>query len=206
MDTKKSQVLLALTTAYNDAKTEADRKVILTLEDNVRNDSIDISNVKTTVINGKTYLDYSDAANTMLIKDATEASKPKNEGLAWFNSKEKGGAPWDIKLPKNWGNAMPNTLYLGISGTFAVYGQVMSADDLGNLHYGYVGRAAGYGIEFLSLAAGAANIRDNDKVSLSDALKEAIRDRAPAYGDKGLKDGDNKWIRKGYAWATNSGW
>nr|WP_242835847.1 polymorphic toxin type 44 domain-containing protein [Clostridium sp. DL-VIII] len=99
---------------------------------------------------------------------------------------------------------MPNTLYLGRSGTFVVYGQIMCADDLGNLHYGYVGNAENFTVEFLSLAAGAANIRDNSKVSLPEALEEAQNQNAgpPGYCDK---KGDNDWIREGYAWA-NSVW
>jgi hypothetical protein len=203
-DTKKDQVILALTTAYNSADYD-DKILILTLEYNVKNDYVDISNIKTTVINGETYLDYSEAANTMLIDHATETQKHAwtINDLNWFNSMVKGGAPWDIKLQKNWGPAMSNTLYLGTSGTFAVYGQPMSADDLGNLHYGYVGKALGYGIDFFSKAAGAANIRDNQGVSLPVAMAKALEAGPPGYGDK---SGDNDWIRQGYAWATNSGW
>ncbi|CAH1058966.1 polymorphic toxin type 44 domain-containing protein [Paenibacillus pseudetheri] len=63
-----------------------------------------------------------------------------------FVAKVKSGAPWDYKLP------------YGYSKKWLFGGLVTTGEDLGNIHYGYVGRAAGFSENVLKTAAGVYQI------------------------------------------------
>ncbi|MDF9844557.1 MULTISPECIES: polymorphic toxin type 44 domain-containing protein [unclassified Paenibacillus] len=63
-----------------------------------------------------------------------------------FVAKVKSGAPWDYKLP------------YGYSKKWLFGGITTTGEDLGNIHYGYVGRAAGFSELVLKSAAGAYQI------------------------------------------------
>jgi len=64
----------------------------------------------------------------------------------YFASKVKSGGAWDYKRT------------YGTSSLYYFKGNIKSGEDLGNMHYGYVGRAAGFSSTILKTAAGAYQI------------------------------------------------
>ncbi|WP_436663986.1 polymorphic toxin type 44 domain-containing protein [Alicyclobacillus acidoterrestris] len=108
------------------------------------------------------------AFNTMLIDDGKTMQSDYNaylqqgilEGLTTvedrnqatadtayqFAYNERQGGVWDIKQ------------YYGYSTLYSYGGELFSGDDLGNIHYGYVGRAAGFTSTTLQTAGGIVQI------------------------------------------------
>ena len=86
-----------------------------------------------------------------------------NQGLrlantAWFISQVKGNGPWDIKVVDSWEKQFGDILELkDMSKAFAYNGQVVTPENLGNLTYGYLGRAMGWSEEALCLGGGVVN-------------------------------------------------
>ncbi|MGG3157638.1 polymorphic toxin type 44 domain-containing protein [Priestia megaterium] len=64
-----------------------------------------------------------------------------------FASKVKSGGPWDYKK-----------VY---KGSYTFNGKSARGEDLGNMHYGYVGRASGFSSSILKTAAGAYQIKSD---------------------------------------------
>ncbi len=81
------------------------------------------------------------------------APGPKKQAYELWISMVKSGAPWDYKreVLERFGPGV------------AVNGVVYRFDILGNIHYGFVGMAAGFGPLELKAGAGAANFWDNLK-------------------------------------------
>jgi len=104
-----------------------------------------------------------------------------------FEGFVKGGGIWDIKRNKE-------TIY-GIANddqtVFIFYGEEMSSQDLGNFHYGVVGKAAGYLRWVLLYMAGRAQI--GEKRSKKEWQTFPFNFRSP-YGDD---PGDQMWINMG---------
>ena len=99
---------------------------------------------------------------------------------------ERPGGAWDIKLEDNWENAFVGLLFLYEKG-FVFRGNVYVAHEYGNLLYGYMGRATGFGDVTLYWGGGVAN---QNSISC-DEVKEA-----PLYGD--LLE-DHEKIEEGYS-------
>ncbi|MED0676190.1 polymorphic toxin type 44 domain-containing protein [Aneurinibacillus thermoaerophilus] len=77
--------------------------------------------------------------------DKDQGTYPAGTGLE-FASKVKSGGEWDYKRT------------LGPSTKYEYNGYAMRGEDLGNVHYGFVGRAAGFAPTILRSAAGAYQI------------------------------------------------
>ena len=103
----------------------------------------------------------------------------------WFYHQVNHGAVWDIKRETQWKAALPDLPYLrdedGKFGDFVFRGAVTTAEGLGNIMYGYAGRATGFGEVTLYWGGGVAA---QGSVN-SDAVTQP-----PYYGDS-KEDHDN---------------
>jgi len=93
--------------------------------------------------------------NALIMAYAAEEAKeegtyPWSVGLA-FAEKVKPGGEWDYKTK------------LGRKKQYIFNGYLMKGEDLGNIHFGYVARAATIPIELIATAEGAALIYHGDK-------------------------------------------
>ena len=104
----------------------------------------------------------------------------------WFFDQVRDGAVWDIKLYSRWVAALPNVPRLESGVKFVFRGDVITSEDMGNIMYGYTGRATGFGEITLYWGGGVAN---QNSVN-SDELTEP-----PLYGDD---QNDHNNIKKGY--------
>lgn len=104
--------------------------------------------------------DYTQALNQVLITNTIKASIVSdttgyNGGTAFFYWVERSNGIWDYKLEKNWERDI-DVPYLGNSGEFIYNGKVTTAEDFGNIHYGYVGSAMGFPEKVLYIGGGYA--------------------------------------------------
>lgn len=104
----------------------------------------------------------------------------------WFYNQVNHGRVWDVKLQNRWEQAMPNVTYLGQSVEFLFREHVIDAEDLGNIMYGYTGRATGFGDITLYWGGGVAK---------QGSLNNAAVNTPPLYGDD---ENDHKNIELGY--------
>ncbi|MBD2869291.1 polymorphic toxin type 44 domain-containing protein [Paenibacillus arenilitoris] len=79
------------------------------------------------------------------LTDIEQETYPFGTGLE-FASKVKSGGVWDYKLT------------LGVDTPYKYAGYNVTGEDLGNIHYGFVGRYAGFSKNLLLTAAGAVQI------------------------------------------------
>lgn len=79
------------------------------------------------------------------LNEKQQGTYPLGTGLE-FASKVKGGGPWDYKLQYGWDN------------WYTYNGRYVKGEDMGNFHYGFVGRASGFGATLLRSIAGAVQI------------------------------------------------
>lgn len=93
--------------------------------------------------------------------------------FAWFFLQVKDGAVWDIKLPEKWTAALPNTPFLD-EIHFSFRGYEITAEDMGNIMYGYTGRATGFGKTTLFWGGGVANQNSMNNTEVT---------TPPYYGD-----------------------
>ena len=108
------------------------------------------------------------------------------ESFRWFYNQVNHGRVWDIKLQNRWEEAMPNVPYLEPPTKFLFRGNYVTAEGLGNVMYGYNGRATGFGDVTLYWGGGVAK-----KGSLNDP---EVND-PPKYGDD---EDDHIAIELGY--------
>lgn len=99
--------------------------------------------------------------------------------LYWFFTQVNTGCAWDIKLPDRWAEALPGIPFLATA--FVFRGMIITAEDLGNIMYGYTGRATGFGPVTLYWGGGAAKRKDLNHPDLT---------VPPLYGDD-QNDHDN---------------
>lgn len=104
----------------------------------------------------------------------------------WFYERECDNAVWDIKNNPQWSNALPDVPYLGLTEEFVFRGSKYSAEDIGNILYGYNGRALGLGKITLFWGGGAAKRGSVNHETLT---------IAPLYGDD---ENDHDNIEKGW--------
>lgn len=72
-------------------------------------------------------------------------------------------AEWDYKRQTQWERDI-NVPYLGVTGEFMYNGEITTAEDFGNIHYGYVGKSMGFTDEILYFGGGYAHCGNNIKV------------------------------------------
>lgn len=177
---------------YNSAKTDAGRAKAHADANNIRSQYVNI-----TTIGGEEYPDYSQAINSMLINHAVECQGHINDidsGLSWFYGMVTHKAPWDIKLENRWKERL-NVSWLGKDtngnfNQFALFGQLITAEDLGNIHYGYVGSALNYGPTTIFYGGEAAAVGKWKTMQIG----------PPFYGDD---PNDHAMIQKGIDWYNN---
>lgn len=107
----------------------------------------------------------------------------------WFLGQVNHGQVWDIKVPACWNAALPGVPFLYENNTFLDFvfrGEITTAEGLGNIMYGYTGRATGFGETTLYWGGGVAaqGSIDNDEVR-----------NPPYYGDTVA---DHYNIQKGF--------
>ena len=103
------------------------------------------------------------------------------ESFLWFYERECDNADWDIKYSDKWNRALPGIPYLGKRVDFVFRDMTVSAEDIGNILYGYNGRAMGFGKVTLFWGGGAAKLGSVNHESLT---------LPPLYGDD-QNDHDN---------------
>ena len=108
----------------------------------------------------------------------------------WFYQHVNNGEVWDIKIEERWKAALPNVPYLkdekGNYIKFAFRNNLITAEDAGNIMYGYTGRATGFGEITLYWGGGVAKTgsTSNDEVTTP-----------PYYGDD---ENDHYSIKMGF--------
>jgi|GEM_PF-3686664 len=88
--------------------------------------------------------------------------------FTWFYTHVNHNAVWDIKREARWKEALPDVPYLGVSADKFLYrGELYTSEDMGNLMYGFVGRACGFSDVTLYWGGGVAaqGGMNNDKVT-----------------------------------------
>lgn len=106
--------------------------------------------------------------------------------FVWFYEQVNSGEVWDIKLENRWEAALPNVPYLGLDTEFLFRTHIVSAEDLGNIMYGYTGRATGFGDITLYWGGGVAK---------QESMDNAAVNTPPLYGDD---QNDHDAIELGY--------
>ena len=114
------------------------------------------------------YPDYSEELDRVLIRNTAISEAVSNnttivETLAFFSAMEYKRQPWDYKESVIWNAEFKNN-YLGVDGPFLYHGKVTTAEDYGNIHYGYVGSALGIPPEILFMAGGIVKCKIDPKV------------------------------------------
>jgi len=88
--------------------------------------------------------------NSNKIKSDTENMNQVDK-MKYFITNVKTGGIYDLKNTGNW----KEDIYYD--------GHVMESQDIGNYHFGYIGRAIGYDIDFLTAGAGAYQLYEHPK-------------------------------------------
>ena len=159
--------------------------------------------VKVGRYNGKFYRDYTVPLNNLLktakelaedhrcmswtqycawvydISVLMEPSLSEHAGMTlgsftWFYGQVNHDAVWDIKRPNRWKAALPNVPYLGLETEFLFRGNLTTAEGMGNILYGYAGRATGFGAVTLYWGGG---------VAAKGSLNDPEVNTPPNYGD-----------------------
>ncbi|MCE5187711.1 MAG: polymorphic toxin type 44 domain-containing protein [Eubacteriales bacterium] len=101
--------------------------------------------------------------------------------LLWFYNNVKADAPMDYKNPIIWKKALSGLPYPEEDKVYHVFGYDISSSDLGNLNYALVGKALGIPEKLLLQQAGAAQLRDHEKMKFFKSQRESFR--LDDYGD-----------------------
>ncbi len=104
--------------------------------------------------------DYTKELNTLLTKNIVKAEVVNHSTIpavsnSYFYMKVKSGGAWDYKIKDNWERDL-DVPYLGNRGLFMYNGKLTTAEDFGNINYGYVGSAMGYLPTILYMGGGYA--------------------------------------------------
>ncbi len=104
--------------------------------------------------------DYTKPLNKVLNENRIKGEIISNStgyigSFPFFHEVEKKGGIWDYKLDDNWERDI-DAPFLGWDGKFIYNGKVTTAEDFGNIHYGYVGSAMGFPEKILYIGGGYA--------------------------------------------------
>jgi len=105
--------------------------------------------------------DYSKELNKVLSSNALtvlylKEVKSTDYSAVYFYDNVKPRGMWDYKRKEQWKKDV-KTPYLGVTGEFCFNGEVMTAEDFGNIHFGYVGTALGFPDWMLFIGGGYAS-------------------------------------------------
>lgn len=108
--------------------------------------------------------DYSKELNKVILQNTYEIITIKEQfggevaAMEFYHSVNTGGI-WDYKIPKRWKESI-NVQFLGYNKPFIYNGVITTAEEFGNIHYGFVGSAVGFSPTILFIGGGyAANKR-----------------------------------------------
>ena len=94
----------------------------------------------------------------MLQRNEEECQKHKDDfdmGLSWFRSQVTHNGPWDIKMQEHWDEEVGVEFTVREIKTLRLInlynGEVISAEDLGNITYGYWGTSMGHSRDYYIL-------------------------------------------------------
>lgn len=107
--------------------------------------------------------------------------------LTYFYGQVASGHPWDIKLKENWEERFEESgivaQYYSQQFKIVYNGNIINAENLGNITYGYFGTAMGFSSETLYWAGGLPNIKSNPSNIFKDYFGESGDDHDwVAYG------------------------
>ncbi len=178
----------------------------ITLTDDMGN-----AGVKIVSIDGIEYYDFSKQVNKMILNNAQVCIENRSDGgndylleiyktLQWFHNQVNHNAPWDLKRTGRWNEQLPELKDFNIRDSngnftkFVLNGDVIAAEDLGNITYGYWGRAIGFGETLIYAGGGYAAVGNN-------ADDPRIYDQKQFYGDA---ENDHIMIEKGISWYNSA--
>ena len=92
----------------------------------------------------KQYKDVSVPINNALNRDKGTFAEHSGE-LIWFKNQVNHEADWDIKRKDPWERTIGSTFPGDYNTTVVLYGTFTTPEELGNITYGYLGSAAGFG-------------------------------------------------------------
>ena len=152
------------------------------------------TNTKSNTPNKNNLPDYSDELNKVLQQNATEAnyySKTLSQmaALKYFKDQVNHKQEWDYKREEIWEQEF-DVPYLGTQGKFIFNGEVITTEDFGNIHYGYVGKAMGFSDELLYMGGGYAHCGVNPLVLVGPYYCDDPNDH------KAIKKGIDMWNRQ----------
>ncbi len=108
--------------------------------------------------------DYSKELNKVILQNTYEMITTKEQfggavaAMEFYKYVNNEGI-WDYKIPDRW-NKDINVPFLGLNKPFIYNGIITTAEDFGNIHYGFVGSAVGFSPTILFIGGGyAANKR-----------------------------------------------
>jgi len=120
------------------------------------------------------YYDWCLSASPSIDPSVAEHGLRTVASFGWFYTYVRDGAVWDIKVPSRWEDALPSCPYLGAKN-FIFRGKEINAADMGNIMYGYTGRATGFGKITLFWGGG---------VAAQGSINNAAVSTPPYYGDR----------------------
>ncbi len=129
----------------------------------------------------KTLPDYSKELNKVILQNTYEMITIKEQfggevaAVEFYYSVNNGGI-WGYKIPKRWENGI-NVEFLGYNKPFIYNGVITTAEDFGNIHYGFVGSAVGFSPTILFIGGGyAANKKTPINIFIKTNYGDSIED------------------------------
>ena len=120
--------------------------------------------------------------------------------LGWFFTQVTHRGPWDLKVDESWRKTIgiePIPAY-GVKGKpnekFLFSGKAVNREELGNITYGYLGKAMNFPDVIIYLGGGVAAQGKNLKDMIINSAKNLEVLKPPYYGDS--KD-DHEWVEFG---------
>ena len=101
--------------------------------------------VKITIVGNKPYRDISTPVSNAVKRDEADFAAHKYN-LLWFNKQVNDYGVWNLKYREDDGNHWEDTLgisFWGYDEVMLLFGLEVKVEDVGNITYGYLGKAAG---------------------------------------------------------------
>ena len=147
-------------------------------------------------INERYSKDIREEFNTLLLQLLTDnfalfpAIKTKNiiKELIWFYQQVTHKGPWDLKVDESWEKTIgikpiPRFGLAGANEYFYFSGKYVNREELGNITYGYLGKAMNYPDTILYIGGGVAAQGKNFGEMILNALISGDFLNPPYYGD-----------------------
>ena len=133
------------------------------------------------------YCEWLQEISSLLTPSVSQHTGMQLGSFSWFYGQVNHNKAWDIKREARWKEALPNVAYLGATNKGFLYkGKKISAEDAGNIMFGYTGRATGFSDVTLYWGGG---------VAAQGSLNNSEVNTPPYYGDD---VNDHEMIQYGY--------